>query len=48
MQLLPNLTAIIEGLKAAKRLYAIIDHEPTIKKYNGGLKKDHLEGRIIF
>jgi ATP-binding cassette subfamily B (MDR/TAP) protein 1 len=39
LQLVPNLMAIIEGLKAAKRLYKIIDLEPLIKKNSSGLKK---------
>ena len=38
MQLLPNITAILEGLKAAKRLYRVIDLKPIIDKNAGGLK----------
>lgn len=48
MQLLPNVTAILDGLKAAKRLYKIIDMEPTIKKNNNGLKLDKIKGDIVF
>jgi len=39
MQLVPNVMAIIEGLKAAKRLYKIIDQEPVIKKNSNGIKR---------
>ena len=47
IQLIPNLIAIIEGMKAAKRLYKIIDQEPTISNDKGrGLKKDKIEGYI--
>ena len=31
MQLVPNVMAILEGMKAAKRLYAIIDHQSEIE-----------------
>jgi ATP-binding cassette, subfamily B (MDR/TAP), member 1 len=48
MQLLPNITAILEGLKAAKRLYRIIDLEPAISRNTGGLRLDKIEGRIVF
>ena len=45
--MIPNLIAIIEGMKAAKRLYKIIDQEPTISNDKGrGLKKDKIEGYI--
>jgi ATP-binding cassette subfamily B (MDR/TAP) protein 1 len=48
MQLVPNVMAILEGLKAAKRLYAVIDLQPTISKNPQGFKKDRLEGRFVF
>lgn len=48
MQLLPNVTAILDGLKAAKRLYKIIDMEPTIKRNSNGLKLDKIKGDIVF
>lgn len=48
MQLLPNVTAILEGLKAAKRLYKIIDMEPTIKRNSSGLKSEKIKGDIVF
>ena len=52
MQLVPNIIAILDGMKAAHRLYSIIDQEPTIdRKLPGappGLKKDDLQGHIRF
>jgi len=30
MQLVPNIVAILEGMKAAKRLYAVIDRKPEM------------------
>ena len=30
MQLVPNIMAILEGMKAAKRLYKVIDKDPVI------------------
>jgi ABC-type multidrug transport system fused ATPase/permease subunit len=50
MQLVPNIVAILDGMKAAKRLYDVIDQEPTIDvhKLSAGAKKDKLEGSIIF
>jgi ATP-binding cassette subfamily B (MDR/TAP) protein 1 len=42
MQLVPNVMAIMDGLKAAKRLYKIIDMEPTIKKNSNGVKRQKL------
>lgn len=49
MQLVPNIVAILDGMKAAKRLYDIIDHKPTIDVDNfSGIKKDRLEGNIVF
>jgi len=46
MQLLPNILTILEGLKAAKRLYKIIDLKPLIDKKAGGYKSDKLKGKI--
>jgi ATP-binding cassette subfamily B (MDR/TAP) protein 1 len=48
MQLLPNVTAILDGLKAAKRLYKIIDLQPSIGKNSNGLKLDKIKGEIMF
>jgi ABC-type multidrug transport system fused ATPase/permease subunit len=48
MQLLPNIQAILEGLKAAKRLYTIIDLKPQIQNNKGGLRLDKIKGRIVF
>ena len=52
MQLVPNIIAIIDGMKAAHRLYTIIDQEPTIdRRLPGdppGLKKPEIEGHITF
>lgn len=48
MQLLPNITAILEGLKAAKRLFKIIDLVPSIQKNSSGIKLDKLVGKIKF
>ena len=52
MQLVPNIIAIIDGMKAAHRLYTIIDQEPTIDKRlpddPPGLKKPEIEGYIKF
>jgi ATP-binding cassette subfamily B (MDR/TAP) protein 1 len=48
MQLLPNVMAIMEGLKAAKRLYAIIDLAPAIDKHAGGIKAEKLMGKFVF
>lgn len=46
MQLVPNIMAILEGMKAAKRLYAIIDQEPTIDtnvaRVSQGVRKDKI------
>jgi ABC-type multidrug transport system fused ATPase/permease subunit len=39
LQIVPSLMAILEGLKAAKRMYSIIDMLPTIKNNKDGLKK---------
>lgn len=48
MQLMPNIMAILEGLKAAKRLYKIIDQEPqlfnVVKSGRPGLTKDRIKG----
>ena len=33
MQLVPNIIAILDGLKAAKRLNTIIDQKPLIDSY---------------
>ncbi len=38
MQLVPNLTTIMEGLKAAKRLYKMIDRKPLIDIQGKGLR----------
>ena len=38
----------MQGLKAAKRLYAIIDQEPSIKRNSEGLKRDNIQGKIRF
>jgi len=48
MQLLPNVMAIIEGAKAAKRLYKIIDQQPIIKKDPNGFRKEIIEGKLVF
>jgi len=48
LQLVPNIMAIIEGLKAAKRLYKIIDLQPIIIKNSSGIKKVKLEGKLVF
>lgn len=51
MQLVPNIMSILEGMKAAKRLYKVIDQEPTIDTKNStskGIKKDKIEGFIKF
>jgi len=48
LQLVPNIMAIIEGLKAAKRLYKIIDLQPVIIKNSSGIKKVKLEGKLVF
>lgn len=52
MQLVPNIQAILNGMYAAKRLYAIIDREPAIIKddENGYIVPDNvrLKGDIEF
>jgi ABC-type multidrug transport system fused ATPase/permease subunit len=48
INLLPNVMAIMEGLKAAKRLYAIIDLAPAIDKHAGGIKAEKLMGKFVF
>ena len=45
LQLTPNLTAIVNGMKAAKRIYDIIDQPPTIdtdQVRDSGFKKDKI------
>jgi ABC-type multidrug transport system fused ATPase/permease subunit len=42
MSLVPNLTAIREGMKAAKRLYRVIDSTPTISLSQEGITRDKL------
>lgn len=46
MQLVPNIMAILEGMKAAKRLYKIIDQEPLIDtsaaRVSQGIRKDKI------
>jgi len=51
MQLVPNIVAILDGMKAAKRLYDVIDQEPTIDVFSSaapGIKKEKMEGQIVF
>lgn len=51
MQLVPNIMAILEGMKAASRMYKIIDQEPTIDSKTSsskGIKKKKIEGFIKF
>jgi ATP-binding cassette, subfamily B (MDR/TAP), member 1 len=49
MQLVPNILSILEGKKAAARLYAVIDQEPLIDSLvSNGIKKEKIEGHIVF
>lgn len=52
MQLVPNIQAILNGMYAAKRLFAIIDRIPTIDKDNekGYIipENERLNGKIKF
>ena len=51
MQLVPNIMAILEGMKAAKRLYKVIDKDPVIDIHlnsSEGYRKQKIEGHIRF
>jgi len=52
MQLVPNIVAILEGMKAAKRLYAVIDRKSVINEPRQvgepGLRKEAILGEIKF
>lgn len=45
---MPNFVAIMEGKRAAKRLFRIIDQTPKIDVRNEGLNIYFIEGNIVF